>query len=155
MEWRSVYAVGYGVYCCGVLLCWECIGFVPVRSKYSSARVTRVRLLIIHLPRHSECSNTFIPCCHWLRRLLREFCATLCTSASSLPLTGIVGGQTTSNCTGACPQGHFCPTGTITPVPCDAGKYSVAGALNCTLCPKGRFGNRTLVATADCRCVSP
>jgi hypothetical protein len=37
-----------------------------------------------------------------------------------------------------CPKGHYCPTKTQWPIPCDSGYYSSStGATACTICPAG------------------
>jgi len=46
-----------------------------------------------------------------------------------------------------CPTGHYCPTGTITPIGCSAGYYSKSrGATqqsDCVACPSGYFCDGT------------
>ena len=55
--------------------------------------------------------------------------------------TGLTDGQ----CSGACREGHYCPEGTATPIPCVAGTYlPVAGsqsAESCIPCFPGSFGD--------------
>lgn len=53
-------------------------------------------------------------------------------SSTATPLDGITGGL--------CPQGHFCPNGTISPIKCSAGTYTgVIGKSECTECPAGFY----------------
>lgn len=41
---------------------------------------------------------------------------------------------------GICPVGHYCPTGTTTPIPCGAGAFSnVTGLSTCHQCPAGYY----------------
>ncbi|KAG7238706.1 hypothetical protein INR49_031222, partial [Caranx melampygus] len=56
-----------------------------------------------------------------------------------------VGGAVTSTPTdeitgGPCPEGYFCPKGTVQPVPCDPGTYAaVTHATQCELCEPGWY----------------
>ena len=50
----------------------------------------------------------------------------------------LTGGQTGIG--DICPQGHYCPTGTTTPILCAAGSYSnVTGLALCVECPAGYY----------------
>jgi hypothetical protein len=57
---------------------------------------------------------------------------------------GDVQGAQSSDCTGPCQAGFACGVGTTTPTPsaglCPPGKFSLAGAQVCSLCPGGSFG---------------
>ena len=56
-----------------------------------------------------------------------------------------------------CPQGHYCPEGTVAPLPCPVGSYSKQGSLSeeseCTACAAGRYcGTRGLSTPSElCR----
>ena len=50
----------------------------------------------------------------------------------------LTGGQTGVG--DVCPLGFYCPTGTTTPLPCEAGSYSNETVLaNCRTCPAGYY----------------
>ena len=42
-----------------------------------------------------------------------------------------------------CPEGYYCPTGTVDPEPCPKGRYSnstgLQGEVDCVLCPGGYY----------------
>lgn len=48
-------------------------------------------------------------------------------------------GLSDSTCTAACPPGHFCPSGTVTPLPCPPLEYSTGEASYCNKCPGNRI----------------
>ena len=50
------------------------------------------------------------------------------------------GGNNNMTIGGICPRGHYCPTGSINPIPCQAGTFSSReGANECQICPAGFF----------------
>ena len=52
-----------------------------------------------------------------------------------------------------CPVGHFCPTGTATPIPCANGTYNdFKGQSECTICPKGFYCLEGAVTYLDTPC---
>lgn len=41
---------------------------------------------------------------------------------------------------GLCPPGHYCPSGSVSPVPCPPGTYTLQnGATECNICPAGKY----------------
>ena len=40
----------------------------------------------------------------------------------------------------ACPAGSYCPSGSVNPIICPVGKFSIAGAATCTGCHEDKFG---------------
>lgn len=62
--------------------------------------------------------------------LCRYYCVE--GAVTSTPTDGITGGS--------CPEGHYCPEGTVQPVPCDPGTYvAVTHATQCELCVPGWY----------------
>lgn len=62
--------------------------------------------------------------------LFRYFCTK--GAVTSTPTDGITGGP--------CPEGHYCPEGTVQPVPCDPGTYvAITQAFQCELCVPGWY----------------
>ena len=65
--------------------------------------------------------------------------------------------QTSSQCSGNCSAGYFCPAGSVsqTQAECPPGQYSLPGAGACSLCVSGRFGNASRLGTALCSGLCP
>lgn len=66
--------------------------------------------------------------------LLRFLCRYYCIegAVTSTPSDGISGGP--------CPEGHYCPEGSVEPLPCNPGTYvAVTHAIQCELCLPGWF----------------
>jgi len=60
----------------------------------------------------------------------------------------------TFECSGQCPPGHFCPSGSTTATPCPAGKYGISAGLgdaNCSGdCPVGHYCPEGSVSPVPC-----
>lgn len=62
--------------------------------------------------------------------LCRYYCVE--AAVTSTPTDGITGGP--------CPEGYYCPEGTVQPVPCDPGTYvAVTHATQCEPCVPGWY----------------
>lgn len=61
-------------------------------------------------------------------------------------------GLTTSDCSGVCTAGYYCPLASITPTAnlCPAGSYCPEGSAEPILCPAGSFGNETGLSHSSC-----
>lgn len=67
--------------------------------------------------------------------------------------------QSSPQCSGPCPSGHFCPRvettasssglGCIEPLPCDRGTYCVPGSPAPVPCPNGYYGTRPRLGSVD------
>ena len=66
--------------------------------------------------------------------------AASCTLECAPGYFGNTTGLTTSSCSGACPAGHACPSGSIVPAQCPAGRWSYSTADVCTACARGKYG---------------
>lgn len=51
---------------------------------------------------------------------------------------GTTYGLTDKACTGPCPAGFYCPSGTVDPIPCPENTYSIGRAPLCSQCPGAR-----------------
>lgn len=63
--------------------------------------------------------------------------------------------QNGAQCSGACPEGHFCGSATAVPVPCDAGYYCPEGSPAETPCPRGTYGNARYAASQSACIMCP
>jgi hypothetical protein len=68
---------------------------------------------------------------------------------------GNASGLNSSSCSGPCRPGFACASGSVLGVACALGRYSLAGAVSCTACLIGTFGNTTGLTTAACSGVCP
>lgn len=59
-------------------------------------------------------------------------------------------GQGLSMCTGGCPAGYYCPSGTVTPIACPYNTYSTGLASRCTSCPSSRTSPMLCQTDASC-----
>lgn len=57
-------------------------------------------------------------------------------------------GLATANCSGPCPAGYVCPSGTSTPEPCLPGTYATGSGSACVLCPLATPYSPALSASA-------
>jgi len=83
-------------------------------------------LLTKNSPQRSHNQPVFMLSCFSFRYYCSEGAVT------STPIDGITGGP--------CPEGHYCPEGTVQPLPCDPGTYvAVTHATRCELCVPGWY----------------
>lgn len=114
---------------------------------------------LVGLPPSQDC----VPCSSG------HYCGTTGLSSPSAPCYGGffckrgVGGPSPTSGTymlggiehggGQCPAGTYCPNGTDTPLPCEAGTYNgLEGQEDCPVCPAGFFceANATQYGTNPC-----
>ena len=73
---------------------------------------------------------------------------------NSCPFGSILG-QTFKGIGDICPNGHYCPTGSSTPIPCKAGSYNnQTGQSECVTCPAGYYCLETTVSFLATLCPS-
>ena len=64
--------------------------------------------------------------------------------------------QTSMRCSGVCPAGFSCPSGTVTPLPCEAGGFCAVGSSVATSCGSGSFSMATnLTSYSQCSPCTP
>jgi hypothetical protein len=59
-------------------------------------------------------------------------------------------GLTLSTCSGSCPAGYYCPSGTVNPLSCPYNTYSTSGAPICIDCPSNR--TTVMICQNDASC---
>ena len=59
--------------------------------------------------------------------------------------------QTSMRCSGLCPAGYMCPSGTAEPLPCEVGSFCAVGSSVATRCAPGTYSTaRNLTSASQC-----
>jgi hypothetical protein len=75
-------------------------------------------------------------------------CSGLCGAGSY----GATAGQVSPSCSGPCSAGYACVAGSNSPTAsqCPTGRYSLDGALACSMCPAGTYGSSPAATSPSC-----